>query len=420
MAIQNASDSQKVDYLWKKIAYGAAKTDISGNIDATQEPYASPLLIRADTMWQQSGSIPAVIPSSNSSVVTVYPTTLPIQCTSDAAIPTPNLTWITGVTNWIPPEFGSTYQVKVYIAPTGQAANVTTKGTQVFATGSGNNDNWFFDYKAGILNFNSNNTPYASGSAISFTGNAVYISGGIYAGAFGLTSANSALGNITFTGDTISTSDPTGNVFLTATGNGAVQVTGTSAVGLPSGTTAQRPANPSVGYAGWNTDTQTIEIYSGNTWTVPGSATISSDVFTPNGSANSFSLSSTATTNGVLVSINGTIQQPVTAYTVANTTITFNETPLTTDIIEVRHIVVGATTTITSYIQSGTTQVAAVGPNVAVTGNLIVSGNVVLGNIYVPTLANANGSAGQIVWDNSYVYICVSANNWKRANLAAW
>ena len=99
MAIQSASDSQKVDYLWKKIGYGVAKTDISGNIDATQEPYASPLLIRGDTLWQQSGSIPSVIPGSNSSVVTVYPTTFPIQCTNDAGIPTPQLTWVTGVTN---------------------------------------------------------------------------------------------------------------------------------------------------------------------------------------------------------------------------------------------------------------------------------------------------------------------------------
>ena len=51
---QNASDSQKVDYLWKKIVYGAAKTDIAGNIDATNEPVASPLLIRGDKIWQQA------------------------------------------------------------------------------------------------------------------------------------------------------------------------------------------------------------------------------------------------------------------------------------------------------------------------------------------------------------------------------
>jgi hypothetical protein len=177
--VQNASDSQKVDYLWKKIVYGAAKTDISGNIDATNEPNPSPLQIRADKILQDSASIPGVIPGSNSSVVTVYPTTFPVECISTAAIPTPTLTWQTGRTFWVPPEFGSTYQIKVYIAPSGNAANVASKGTQVFATGSGFNDLWVFDYQAGILNFNSNNTPYSGGAPISFTGNSVYISGAV-------------------------------------------------------------------------------------------------------------------------------------------------------------------------------------------------------------------------------------------------
>ena len=124
---QNASDSQKVDYLWKKIVYGAAKTDISGNIDATNEPVASPLLIRGDKIWQQADLIANVIPGSNSSVVTVYPTTFPAECTSTAGIPTPTLTWQTGRTFWVPPEFGSTYQIKVYIAPSGNAANVVAR-----------------------------------------------------------------------------------------------------------------------------------------------------------------------------------------------------------------------------------------------------------------------------------------------------
>ena len=106
MPIQNAPDNQKVDYLWKKIVYGAAKTDIAGNIDATQEPYASPLLIRGDKIWQDSTNIPAVIPGSNATPVTVYTTSLPVECTSAAGIPTPTLTWITGRTNWVPPEFG--------------------------------------------------------------------------------------------------------------------------------------------------------------------------------------------------------------------------------------------------------------------------------------------------------------------------
>ena len=379
MAIQNASDSQKVDYLWKKIVYGAAKTDISGNIDATNEPNPSPLQIRADKILQDSASIPGVIPSSNSSVVTVYPTTFPVECTSTAGIPTPTLTWQTGRTFWVPPEFGSTYQIKVYIAPSGNAANVASKGTQVFATGSGSNDLWVFDYQAGILNFNSNNTPYSGGSPISFTGNSVYISGGVYAGAFGLPTAgnigNVILGNITFSNTTISTSITGANLILSPTGAGAVKIAGTGAFGLPSGTSAQRPTTVAVGYARFNTDIDEVEFWDGTQWITPGLSIITSDVIDPDGTANTYSLTSNSTTTGVMVSINGTLQQPYTAYTIVNNNqIQFTETPLTSDIIEVRHMAQGATTI--SSLSVGDARVSLDTANVNITGNLLPSANV--------------------------------------------
>lgn len=49
-----------------------------------------------------------------------------------------------------------------------------------------------------------------------------------------------------------------------------------------------------------------------------------------------------------------------------------------------------------------------------------IGANLVISNTYVPTLANSAGSAGTIVWDNNYVYICVATNTWKRANIATW
>lgn len=346
---QNASDSQKVDYLWKKIVYGAAKTDIAANIDATNEPNPSPLQIRADKILQDSASIPGVIPSSNSSVVTVYPTAFPVECTSTAGIPTPVLTWQTGRTFWVPPEFGSTYQIKVYIAPSGNAANVASKGTQVFATGSGSNDLWVFDYQAGILNFNSNNTPYSGGSPISFTGNSVYISGAVYAGQFGLPSTanigNAILGNITFNGDTISSKNANGNIILSAPGTGIVQVTGTDAFGLPAGTQGDRPSSAYVGYTRFNTTSKTIEYYDGTNWISPGQATVSSEIINPDGTSNTYPLSANTTSSGIFVSINGTIQQPIYSYNIVNNNqIQFTETPLTSDVVEVRIMAPSAVT----------------------------------------------------------------------------
>ena len=381
MAIQNVSDSQKIDYLWKKIGYGAAKTDISGNIDATQEPFPSPLQIRGDKILQNSDQIPGIKPTSNSSVITVYNSSLPVECTSDSGIATPTLTWQTGRTFWIPPEFGPTYQIKVYIAPSGNAANVLSKGTQVFATGSGNNDEWIFDYQAGILNFNGNNTPYsAGGTPISFTGNSVYIAGAVYSGAFGLpTNANIAnviLGNVTFSNTTISTSITSANLILSPSGAGAVQVAGTGAMGLPYGTTAQRPTTVAIGYLRFNTDLGEIESWDGAGWVTPGTSIITSDIINPDGTSNVYTLSSNSVTTGLMVSINGTMQQPYTAYTVINNNqIQFTETPLTSDIIDVRHIASGATAI--SYLQAGNTSIVLDGvANVNVTGNLVISGGI--------------------------------------------
>jgi hypothetical protein len=357
---QNASDSQKVDYLWKKIVYGATKTDISGNIDATQEPFASPLLIRGDKILTQSASIPNIKPGGNTSVVTVYTGSLPIECTADSGIATPTLTWVTGVTNWISPEFGSTYQVKVYISPSGQAGNVSTKGTQVFATGSGNNDLWVFDYQSGILNFNSNNTPYSGVSPISFTGNSVYISGAVYSGAVGLTTLGTGItvniGNLTFNGNTISSSQADGNIVINAPGNGVVQIIGSDAVQIPSGGDGTRPVYPLVGYTRFNTERATLEAWDGNAWQGGAEYSITSDVITPDGTSNVFTLSSNSSTTGVMVSINGTLQQPTTSYNIVNNNqIRFTEIPLTTDIIEVRHIAIGAVAV--SSLASGNTSI---------------------------------------------------------------
>lgn len=173
MAISNG---QKIDYLWKKLGYGAAKTDTNSNKLAVNEAIPSPLLLRGDKIWSNAGAIPTVIPSASSAVVEVYLGANAVECTEDNTA-TARRTWKTNETDWIPPEFGSTYQVKVYAASSG-AADPTT-GTQLFAAGSGNNDEWFFDYQAGVLNFIGDNLPSNLGSL------KVYIVGARYIGATG-------------------------------------------------------------------------------------------------------------------------------------------------------------------------------------------------------------------------------------------
>lgn len=48
------------------------------------------------------------------------------------------------------------------------------------------------------------------------------------------------------------------------------------------------------------------------------------------------------------------------------------------------------------------------------------TGNVIVGNAYVPSTASSAGSAGQIAYDSNYVYVCVATNTWRRANLSTW
>ena len=37
-----------------------------------------------------------------------------------------------------------------------------------------------------------------------------------------------------------------------------------------------------------------------------------------------------------------------------------------------------------------------------------------------PASATASGVAGDIAYDNSYVYVCIATNTWRRAALSAW
>jgi hypothetical protein len=215
------SDSQKVDLLYKKVGFGVSKTDTSTYKSPSNEANASPILTRGDSIWQQSIQLPATIPSGNTSVALIYSDALTttIECAPDTTShPVGGVypTWLTNLQDWVPPSFGSTYQVKVYVANPG-VTNAQTSGTQLFADGSGNADSWYFDYQAGILNFLDTNipTPLTSGKHI-------YIVGARYIGQKGLTSFPNGItiGNISINGNTVS-----GNTDLTLSGNVTVAAT---------------------------------------------------------------------------------------------------------------------------------------------------------------------------------------------------
>ena len=54
------------------------------------------------------------------------------------------------------------------------------------------------------------------------------------------------------------------------------------------------------------------------------------------------------------------------------------------------------------------------------TGTMSVSGNLAITDSKTPASASATGTAGTILWDNNFIYICVATNTWKRASLSTW
>ena len=193
------SDSAKVDLLYKKY-FGVTKTDLPANKSPSNESISSPALLRGDIVWQQATSIPPTAAAA-AGVVQAYQTTSRIECVADTTttpISSVYPSWKTNLTDWIPPEFGSTYFVKVYAETTGNA-NPTT-GTPLSDSGIAGVGEWNFDYSAGVLNFIGGTIPAALTAS-----KVIYITGYRYIGTKGVTNypGGMTIGNITITGNTI-------------------------------------------------------------------------------------------------------------------------------------------------------------------------------------------------------------------------
>ena len=331
------TDAKKVDYLWKKIGYGATKTDTNANKAAPNEAIASPLLLRGDRTWNQASTIPATIPGSTTSIVRIYATSSPEETTADNTA-TANRTWKTGQTDWIPPEFGSTYGVKVYIHTSGDAGNAASSGTQVFAAGSGNNDEFFFDYQSGVLHFIGSNLP----NGVNFSGKSVYVSGARYVGPIGLQNLTTTTGNTEFDGNNINNVVTTADMSFGTQGTGQYLFSSNTGLVLPTGTTAQRPTAQE-GVIRFNTTTGKYEVsQDGSTYTNlrtdATAASITKDIFTGDGSTQTFTMSITPSDeNNIVVYIDGVMQEPDQNYSISGTTIDFGEAAHTGARISVLH-----------------------------------------------------------------------------------
>jgi hypothetical protein len=188
----------------------------------------------------------------------------------------------------------------------------------------------------------------------------------------------------------------------------------TDSIMIPVGTTAQRPSSTggtdTAGMIRYNSTSNNLEFYNGSSWQPAGSAfTVVTDTqFSGDGSTTTFTSVNfaAATTNGMIVSINGVVQIPTLAYSLTGSTITFTEAPASADVIDVR--VLTTTTSITSIASvNGYMGVSADNNGVYITGGTAAATN----RMVIDTSGNINIS-GNILPSANVTYNLGNATSW--------
>jgi len=232
--------------------------------------------------------------------------------------------------------------------------------------------------------------------------------------------------------------------------NAILDVNDTGAILLARGTTAQRPTAVT-GMFRYNTTSNTLEYYSNTAWTgISSDFTLAtSQTFNGDNSTVAFTLSSLTgsdsyTVAGVLVMLNGVVQEPTTVYGISGTTLTFTTAPASGDLIEVRKFT--TTTTITALTDSdGDTQVLveesadediirfdiggsekmvlnstqlSVTGNIVATGDITANGDITLGDGNTDTITLGAEIGSDIIPDTDGSRDLGSATNrWAEAHI---
>jgi hypothetical protein len=165
----------------------------------------------------------------------------------------------------------------------------------------------------------------------------------------------------------------------TPTTEASLKIGTSDSILIPVGNSAQRPSSPVTGMIRFNTTLDNLEFYDADSWATAGTdfTVITADGFNGDGSTLQFTLSEDSTTAGTIVSINGVVQIPTTAYAVSGNVLTFTEAPEATDVIDARIL---TTTSSVTGIQNpqGTAVFEGIDSQAAfsTTGNILPSANV--------------------------------------------
>ena len=133
-----------------------------------------------------------------------------------------------------------------------------------------------------------------------------------------------------------------GELILNPALTNRLRIDTTSSMLVPVGLTAERPSIPATGDMRFNTELGTIEWYTGLEWdNASAPNTVSSQIINPDGVSSTFTLNQGATTDTILVIMNGVVQAPTVTYTVTGTSLNMVTVPLASDVLEIRFLAAG-------------------------------------------------------------------------------
>ena len=308
--------------------------------------------------WNTNGTgAPALTTRSTGTKVVLYPSLS--ASTTDYAM------GIDAATMWSSvPENGASFNFKWYGAATevaslsgtgvlkvagnivtssGTASTSTTTGALVVVGGAG---------VSGNLNLGGN---LVITGAINSPGNIIVNSTKSAATDFGVRGANDNSLVYAFADSTYDQVVIGGNITTANVSQGAkLHVNSTDAMIIPSGFTAQRPGSSGYtdveGMIRFNKTLTSLEFFDGSIWQGTGTSftVITSTLFSGanvDGINANFTLPASATTNGTIISINGVVQIPTSAYSISGNLITFTEAPAIGDVIDARSLTTTAQVT---------------------------------------------------------------------------
>lgn len=76
---------------------------------------------------------------------------------------------------------------------------------------------------------------------------------------------------------------------------------------------------------------------------------------------------------------------------------------------------------ITGFTDTGTINFTLSGNDItAIVNPDLVIDSLIIANTGTPSAPTATGTTGQVLWDDSYIYVCTATDTWKRVGISTW